>query len=160
VFHIIVDEDALNVMLGALPNPTSVHGLKLSPVEFEKDDDSNFHMDFIVATSNLRAENYDIEPADRHKVHSRLNVFLRRCVKLGFRDKSAPLIEDIFGDCDEQLFSRINTNSLHILRQYLPDHLASGYFLRPWRHNKTFITKTSELNDGDFIIRNIYKDLY
>ena len=103
MFHIIVDEDALNVMLGALPNPTSVHGLKLSPVEFEKDDDSNFHMDFIVATSNLRAENYDIEPADRHKVHSRLNVFLRRCVKLGFRDKSAPLIEDIFGNCDEQL---------------------------------------------------------
>ena len=28
------------------------------------------------------------------------------------------------------------------------------------RHNKTLITKTSELNDCDFIIRNIYKDLY
>ena len=26
--------------------------------------------------------------------------------------------------------------------------------------NKTLITKTSELNDRDFIIRNIYKDLY
>jgi ubiquitin-activating enzyme E1 len=39
----------------------------ISPVEFEKDDDSNLHMDFIVACSNLRAENYDIAPADRHK---------------------------------------------------------------------------------------------
>jgi len=29
-----------------------------------------------------------------------------------------------------------------------------------YRHNKTLITKTSELNDRDFIIRNIYKDLY
>ena len=35
---------------------------------FVQDDDTNFHMDFIVACSNLRAENYDIAPADRHKV--------------------------------------------------------------------------------------------
>jgi hypothetical protein len=34
----------------------------------KQDDDSNFHMDFIVAASNLRAENYGISPADRHKV--------------------------------------------------------------------------------------------
>lgn len=61
------DPDALDAMLRALPNPSSLHGLKLNPLEFEKDDDTNFHMDFIVATSNLRAENYDIEPADRHK---------------------------------------------------------------------------------------------
>jgi len=59
----------------------------------------------------------------------RLNALLRRCVKLGYRDKSAPFIADIFGDCDEQLFSRINTNSLHILQQYLPDRSSLGYSL-------------------------------
>ncbi len=32
-----------------------------------QDDDSNFHMDFITATSNLRARNYSIPPADRHR---------------------------------------------------------------------------------------------
>lgn len=42
-------------------------GFKLTPVEFEKDDDANFHIDFITAASNLRAENYKIETADRHK---------------------------------------------------------------------------------------------
>ncbi|CAL8337296.1 unnamed protein product [Lota lota] len=39
--------------------------MQMHPVEFEKDDDSNFHMDYIVAASNLRAENYNIPPADR-----------------------------------------------------------------------------------------------
>lgn len=42
-------------------------GFKLQPVEFEKDDDTNHHIDFITAASNLRAENYKIELADRHK---------------------------------------------------------------------------------------------
>uniref|UniRef100_A0A4W5PET7 E1 ubiquitin-activating enzyme n=1 Tax=Hucho hucho TaxID=62062 RepID=A0A4W5PET7_9TELE len=41
--------------------------LQMHPIDFEKDDDSNFHMDYIVAASNLRAENYDIPTADRHK---------------------------------------------------------------------------------------------
>ncbi len=41
--------------------------MKLTPVEFEKDDDTNYHIDFITAASNLRAENYKIELADRHR---------------------------------------------------------------------------------------------
>jgi len=90
----------------------------------------------------------------------RLNAFVHKCVKLSYRDKSASYIEDIFGDCDEQLFSRININSLHILQQYLPERSSLSYSLRLRRHNKTLIAKTSELNDRNFIIRNIYKDLY
>jgi ubiquitin-activating enzyme E1 len=35
------------------------------PVDFEKDDDSNFHIDFIHAAAQLRAENYDIKPCER-----------------------------------------------------------------------------------------------
>ena len=35
--------------------------------EFEKDDDTNFHIDFIHAASNIRARNYRIPPADRQK---------------------------------------------------------------------------------------------
>ena len=37
-------------------------------IEFEKDDDSNFHIDFIAATANLRARNYKIPEVDRFKV--------------------------------------------------------------------------------------------
>ncbi|KAM9133046.1 ubiquitin-like modifier-activating enzyme 7 isoform 2-T3 [Pangshura tecta] len=39
----------------------------MEPIHFEKDDDSNGHVDFIMAASNLRAANYGIAPADWHK---------------------------------------------------------------------------------------------
>ncbi|KAF9452196.1 ubiquitin activating enzyme [Macrolepiota fuliginosa MF-IS2] len=49
-----------------LPAPSSLAGYRLTPVEFEKDDDTNYHIDFIAAASNLRAMNYGITTADRH----------------------------------------------------------------------------------------------
>ena len=50
-----------------LPAPSSsLAGYRLTPVEFEKDDDTNHHIDFITAASNLRAMNYGITPAGRH----------------------------------------------------------------------------------------------
>jgi ubiquitin-activating enzyme E1 len=61
------DNDELNTIVSQLPSPKSLAGFKLEPVEFEKDDDTNHHIDFITACSNLRAENYKIEQADRHK---------------------------------------------------------------------------------------------
>ncbi|KAB0353456.1 hypothetical protein FD755_023841 [Muntiacus reevesi] len=54
-------------LMTMLPTPESLSGFKMYPINFEKDDDTNFHMDFIVAASNLRAENYNIPLADRHK---------------------------------------------------------------------------------------------
>ena len=52
----------------------SLEGLKAGidpatvvPADFEKDDDSNFHIDFINAAANLRATNYQIKNCDRNK---------------------------------------------------------------------------------------------
>lgn len=42
-------------------------GLSFEPADFEKDQDLNFHIDFIYAASNLRASNYHIKNATRHK---------------------------------------------------------------------------------------------
>jgi len=61
------DQDKLTNLVSELPKPKAFKDVKVLPADFEKDDDSNFHMDFIVAASNLRAENYSIAPADRHK---------------------------------------------------------------------------------------------
>jgi len=41
------------------------HKHKLSVADFEKDDDSNFHIDFISATANLRARVYSIPESER-----------------------------------------------------------------------------------------------
>ncbi|KAI8149195.1 ubiquitin-activating emzyme E1 [Fennellomyces sp. T-0311] len=59
--------DSLDETVSRLPDPSTLAGFRLTPAEFEKDDDTNFHIDFITAASNLRAINYGINPADRHK---------------------------------------------------------------------------------------------
>jgi ubiquitin-activating enzyme E1 len=53
-------------VLRKLPSPRSLAGFRLHPAEFEKDDDTNFHMAFITACSNLRARNYVIVEEDLH----------------------------------------------------------------------------------------------
>jgi len=61
------DEDRIKELKVILPTPEVLKGFTMYPEEFEKDDDTNFHIDFITACSNLRASNYDIANADRHK---------------------------------------------------------------------------------------------
>ncbi|CCL99448.1 uncharacterized protein FIBRA_01466 [Fibroporia radiculosa] len=60
------DTGDIGDVMKQLPAPSSLVGYRLNPVEFEKDDDTNFHIDFITAASNLRAMNYNITIADRH----------------------------------------------------------------------------------------------
>lgn len=59
-------EDDVDNLISKLPSPSSLAGYRLTAVEFEKDDDTNHHIDFITAASNLRATNYNINTADRH----------------------------------------------------------------------------------------------
>jgi len=42
--------------------------LPARPHDFEKDDDSNYHVDFLTAATNLRSWNYDIRLSKRHDV--------------------------------------------------------------------------------------------
>ena len=58
----------IQVILSQLPCVDDLRDVHIEPHEFEKDNDANFHIDYIAATANLRAENYDIEPADRGKI--------------------------------------------------------------------------------------------
>jgi len=62
------DEPVITQLLDSLRVSTSTLAAEaLIPADFEKDDDDNFHIDFINACSNLRARNYKITECDRNK---------------------------------------------------------------------------------------------
>ncbi|KAM3691504.1 hypothetical protein ACJW31_08G020400 [Castanea mollissima] len=42
-------------------------GFRMKPIQFEKDDDTNFHMDMIAGLANMRARNYSIPEVDKLK---------------------------------------------------------------------------------------------
>ncbi|XP_006658172.2 ubiquitin-activating enzyme E1 3-like isoform X1 [Oryza brachyantha] len=42
-------------------------GFQMKPIQFEKDDDTNFHMDMISGFANMRARNYSIPEVDKLK---------------------------------------------------------------------------------------------
>lgn len=52
---------------GGLKELEDIGKVVVSPHTFEKDDPTNFHIDFLTACSNMRAFNYQIEPADELK---------------------------------------------------------------------------------------------
>jgi ubiquitin-activating enzyme E1 len=62
------DEPVITQLLESLSISTqTITAGALVAADFEKDDDSNFHIDFITACSNLRARNYKITECDRNK---------------------------------------------------------------------------------------------
>jgi ubiquitin-activating enzyme E1 len=68
---LFVDDSARAAELEALcavASTSVVQNDKAVALDFEKDDDDNFHIDFVTAASNLRAINYSIPPRDRMHV--------------------------------------------------------------------------------------------
>jgi ubiquitin-activating enzyme E1 len=62
------NDSEVEQIFARLPKREQWQDIDLHPHEFEKDDDKNFHMDYITATANLRADNYEIQTADRSKI--------------------------------------------------------------------------------------------
>jgi ubiquitin-activating enzyme E1 len=62
-----LDHMSVDNILKNLPNPDKFNNIVITPLEFEKDDDTNFHIDFITTSSNMRASNYNIKTASKHQ---------------------------------------------------------------------------------------------
>jgi len=65
----IDDVAVINDLIAQLENCSKVlpPGFRMNPILFEKDDDTNFHMDLIAGLANMRARNYSIPEVDKLK---------------------------------------------------------------------------------------------
>ena len=91
---------------------------------------------------------------------ARLDAFVRRSKKLGYCRPQTPAVAELFEKADDDLFECINTNSHHVLYQFLPPKTAHSYNTRPRHHNFSLIEQSTDLNRRDFFVRMLYKYAY
>ena len=96
---------------------------KIIPEDFEKDDDSNGHIDFIHACSNLRARNYKIQECDRLKT---------KLIAGKIIPAIATTTAAITGIVSLQLYTLYQTNKIEYLRDcYLNLAINSIFMSEP-----------------------------
>ena len=93
--------------------------------------------------------------ADRNRVEA----FLRRAARLGYRDSSAPTMASICAKADDKLFRLVRTNPRHVLHSLLPSRKPEHYRLRERSHSLQLPTRSTSLRDGNFIMRMLYRDI-
>ena len=65
---VVVDAGAKAALEAALDAVDVAALQEMTPHDFEKDDDDNFHIDYLTIAANVRAWNYNIKPTARHAV--------------------------------------------------------------------------------------------
>ena len=88
----------------------------------------------------------------------RLDSFLRRSAKLGYRDANSPSFDSMCDNADERLFSKIVNNSHHPLYSLLPPQREQHYELRERTHNFQLPHRSSSLTDSNFFMRMLFKN--
>lgn len=90
---------------------------------------------------------------------ARLEAFLVRSVRLGYRAASCPSLNTICAEADDQLFKRITSDTRHLLHPLLPPPRDSHYELRDHTHKFSLPIRSSALLDCNFLTRMLYKNL-
>ena len=87
---------------------------------------------------------------------ARLDSLLRRSKRLGYCRIDQLDVADMFSAADDKFFSRIKSNSLHVLQPYLPDYNDIPYQLRARSHTLALInTRKLCYSKDDRAIRSI-----
>ena len=83
-------------------------------------------------------------PADRQRIEG----FLCRGVRAGYRRADEPTAAELVEDSDDQLFHSVQYDSCHVLHPLLPDRRTDSPALRTRRHNFSLacrVNATTEL---------------
>lgn len=96
-------------------------GPPLKPVLFVKDDDSNFHVDFVVAATDLRCQNYGILPVN----HARIKQIVGRIIPA--IATSTAVVAGLLG---LELYKVVSGLRSHGTFRHSYLHLAENHFIR------------------------------
>jgi len=94
--------------------------------------------------------------ADRQRIEG----FLHRSVRAGYRRADEPTAAQLVKDSDDQLFHRIQYNSGHVLHPLLPNRRSDSYNLHDRRHSFALSCRLNYINDCNFITWQLFKDSY
>ena len=91
-----------------------------------------------------------------------LDAFFERSKRCGFCPPDLPSFEEQCVAADEKLFNQILRNPSHTLHFLLPQtsEASRHYSLRHRTHNLILPKHTGHLTDSNFIIRNLYINIY
>ena len=88
---------------------------------------------------------------------NRLEAFLRRSVKLGYRGSSMPTFASLCDEADERLFYQVTNDTRHLLHPLLPPRRNRHYSLRQRMHDFELPDRTLELKNKNFMMRMLFK---
>jgi len=89
----------------------------------------------------------------------RLEAFLRRAGKSGYQ-ASLPAVAELCEQADDKLFRALRYNPIYPLHRLLPPKRSKPYLTCGHVHNYVLPSKTTTLDECNFMCRLLYKDCF
>ena len=90
----------------------------------------------------------------------RIEGFLRRGVRAGYRRADEPTAAQMVEDTDDKLFHMVQYVHGHLLQPLLPNRRTNSHALRNRPHDFVLSCRLNALTDSNFIVRQLFKNSY
>ena len=93
-------------------------------------------------------------------VRGRIQAFIRRSIKASFCPGDMPSFQELCEKSDDKLFRSVTSVDTHPLHIFLPPKVARPHGLRKRAHCYKLPEKVDSLDEQNFIIRMMFKNIY